>query len=628
MNQTIEKYFGRSSLGQHLTSAVTTRWGVNWDEVQIARDVLQNFYDENQKQLDEVLVWERFENQDGTRFLEISQVLCKVKCRLGAVEGHFEEIEKHFSTAEETSAFVDAIIRRGVPSPRGKSGLKRGASTFSTKAIVITAPQSCRLERLFYLGSEKGADKVGQYGEGFKAAALCLLRDMRVNLFIGSEDRALELKISNIPVSNTGLFPLEYQFYETETFCGGTKLILENCSPPLIEALKEGLNHFFYADNQLLGEKLWSCHRSDYLIFKSKAKSGCIFYRGLKRGDLQLPFILVAKTECKRIEKKIRNDRDRNAFGEEIMADFFTFFGKQVARDRDALKTVLQLSSEVWHRGHPFLRAVSEAMAYPEGDSFGREVFGDRYFAKISKFDSANWSYSRQQVLWESEGRVALDQYFARFGVLCPKRFCERLAAKLKLEAHSAAKRLPTDAEWDSIKLMATVLRVLAQDIASIFNKSLASYTVVQSESLLGELRSDRHYRSYEVFLAESLFIGEFADALKVYLHEHAHIFGRDGSRGFSDSLTELLGQAIRHRKMFNEMELRWHLFSERIKAERSIRGGLQSHRAWLESQTHDFLVSALSAGPTSIIDELKLFKERGNLLALLHKKLLKGAIK
>ena len=42
--------------------------------------------------------------------------------------------------------------------------------------VTISAPTGYNLERLFYLGSEKQAGDIGQYGEGFKAAATCLLR--------------------------------------------------------------------------------------------------------------------------------------------------------------------------------------------------------------------------------------------------------------------------------------------------------------------------------------------------------------------------------------------------------------------------------------------------------------------
>ena len=47
------------------------------------------------------------------------------------------------------------------------------------------------LDRLFFLGSEKGADDLGQYGEGFKAAAICLLRDHGVPEFDTNHAKSL-----------------------------------------------------------------------------------------------------------------------------------------------------------------------------------------------------------------------------------------------------------------------------------------------------------------------------------------------------------------------------------------------------------------------------------------------------
>jgi len=39
-----------------LTSSVTTAWGVHWNEDNIARDLMQNFYDANRGNLSEVKV--------------------------------------------------------------------------------------------------------------------------------------------------------------------------------------------------------------------------------------------------------------------------------------------------------------------------------------------------------------------------------------------------------------------------------------------------------------------------------------------------------------------------------------------------------------------------------------------
>src|SRR5271166_4171013 len=106
-----------------LTSAVTTAWGVDWDEVYIARDLMQNFFDANRGRLSEV-----------------------------------------------------RVVANG-------------------KDVRITAPSAFNLERLFYLGSEKGEDDIGHYGEGFKVAATCLLRDHCVSVLAASGKDVLRLRI-------------------------------------------------------------------------------------------------------------------------------------------------------------------------------------------------------------------------------------------------------------------------------------------------------------------------------------------------------------------------------------------------------------------------------------------------
>ena len=82
-----------------------------------------------------------------------------------------------------------------------------------------------------------------------------------------------------------------------------------------------------------------------------------------------------------------------------------------------------------------------------------------------------------------------------------------------------------------------------------VFDAGRTAYTVAQSENILGELRAHSHYCSREVFLAAKVFEADFAEAFAVFVHEHAHVFGHDGSREFTDSLTGLLEAVVSHRK-------------------------------------------------------------------------------
>ena len=91
--------------------------------------------------------------------------------------------------------------------------------------------------------------------------------------------------------------------------------------------------------------------------------------------------------------------------------------------------------------------------------------------------------------------------------------------------------------------------------------------------ALLGALRSGRGYRSYDVFLAARVFDADFSEALTIFLHEHAHIFGYDGSRGFTDALTGLLETALGRRRDLDRYEVGWEHVRAAVRRERQERG-------------------------------------------------------
>jgi len=59
--------------------------------------------------------------------------------------------------------------------------------------------------------------------------------------------------------------------------------------------------------------------------------------------------------------------------------------------------------------------------------------------------------------------------------------------------------------------------------------------------------------------------VAEFSEALAVFLHEHAHIYGYDGSREFTDSLTELIETVVRYRKELDAHEAKWNVARQKV---------------------------------------------------------------
>ncbi len=196
-------------------SAVTTAWGVRWNEMQIARDVVQNFYDANRQNLEAVKV------------------------------------------------------------------------TVDGRDVRIFGPAQFDLEHLFYLGSEKTGDDVGQYGEGFKAAAVCLLRDQGVSLISISGQTLVHVRLADEPVVGSG-HPLVYDFYRISPAQEGSLMILPSCRPALVRELQHGLDHFFSENNRLLGTQLWKSYgrEDEYALYESKTNDGHVFYRRLRRATI------------------------------------------------------------------------------------------------------------------------------------------------------------------------------------------------------------------------------------------------------------------------------------------------------------------------------------------------------
>ena len=496
---------------QTLTSAVTTAWGVAWDESYIARDLMQNFFDANRDRL------------------------------------------------------VDVVVRRD-------AGM-----------VAVTAPTPFALERLFYLGSEKGEDDIGKFGEGFKAAATCLLRDHRTTPIVASGDRVVCLRVAKDSVADSSqLYPVEYDFYRCANPVPGAILILANATKKLAAAMETGLTHFLHDENPLLGLRRWRHREGHFTLYDSTDGRGHIFYRKLKRGEMEgIPVVLVIDKAYEAIERKTRQDRDRKAFGEELLVLFYRLFAKNGVGSAwsgervQAERAIVTAAQGFWKQGHPILSWLGEASRYGDhwDEATARQVFGNKYFARArhERNPAAQVEIERMERAWSAQGRTALPSYFRSFGVPSAEDVIKKANDQANREARQRDSRAPTAAERESLQVLQSVLREFSPEIVAVFDRETTRYTVAKTDVLLGELRSQRGYRSREVFFAEAVFVSDFAHALAIYLHEHAHIFGHDGSRGFTDALTELLETVVMRRNELNAREVAWEAARIAVCRERAV---------------------------------------------------------
>ena len=103
-----------------------------------------------------------------------------------------------------------------------------------------------------------------------------------------------------------------------------------------------------------------------------------------------------------------------------------------------------------------------------------------------------------------------------------------------------------------------------------------ARYLIADTHQILGAWQRTREYKSREIFFAARLFLGPFKTSLSTYLHECSHLFGNDGSRGFTDALTQLIESLTERPYVLANYAARWDELSNAVGRERRLNSTLE----------------------------------------------------
>jgi hypothetical protein len=129
--------------------------------------------------------------------------------------------------------------------------------------------------------------------------------------------------------------------------------------------------------------------------------------------------------------------------------------------------------------------------------------------------------------------------------------------------------RSPTLLEHEAIILLAEFCKEISVPLFERYENAL--YVVGNSDKIIGQNQSI-NYKEKQIFLNARFFTYQFSDAIAILLHEWNHIFGYDGSRIFSDALTEIIAIILKNKAIFNKLpdfEKKWNSFVAKIKNER-----------------------------------------------------------
>ena len=234
--------------------------------------------------------------------------------------------------------------------------------TAGTGDVIIHGPEEFLIARLYYFGSEKSAaaGDLGGFGEGFKAAAVALLRDYGTTPVVISGQDGVILTVAENPIAGTDLRPIEYHFFRHDGNLRGTYLLLKGAGQDLMKAMS--CSHDWFFDEQhpaITGSAL--VENDAIAVYPSNRKDGLGFYCGHLRMRLTgVPLVVVCKSPEAALERLVSSDRDRKMF-EGKPADRY-IFNVSTAVGVDGRKTLLKALQGIWETGHGniLLRAIAE----------------------------------------------------------------------------------------------------------------------------------------------------------------------------------------------------------------------------------------------------------------------------
>lgn len=443
--------------------------------------------------------------------------------------------------------------------------------TVKKDLVCVKGKSLFNLQRLFYVGSEKGEDDIGQYGEGFKAAIVSLIK-RGVSLPISvSGDEAVVIRVGE-EINNTALCPLVYDFFKVNKH-NGTMFTFNTNNPEMKNAFSFGMRHFWYENNPLIGREIFS--HNDFAVYASKDENGYVFYNNIKRADIKkIPLIINVSKKYTAIEKKIKSDRDRNSFDGKLQDKLFGIFaqsGIPYYQKDVCYYEILSLAKPLWENGggHPLLQAIGKSIHGADKLIRTKSLFSDKYFAESHAryifLENKEWyeEYPRirqTEKKLEKEGKIKLPAYFSCFGVNSVGNEIHARNEEIEQKIEKDGTRTPSEKEHQAINFLVEGINQMSPSFANLYkNVYKIEYKIVTSEEILGQLKEKRGYWDKQVYLNSSLFNKSFGEIFAVLLHELCHVFGGDGRREFSDILTYLLRMAIEERQAIDAYASKWH---------------------------------------------------------------------
>jgi hypothetical protein len=461
-------------------------------------------------------------------------------------------------------------------------------SRSSGESLIEMAGPGFALDWLVHLGASTktcapAGTSAGYFGEGFKIAALCAVRDHGWRVSMGSRDWSARVVFAPQKIDETTVRVLSYDLGMNPA-PGRTWLRLLGLSDPQHELLAGAVSESFLFDgNRLLGPQLstepgaqvWE--RSSTPLPRNIAcqihmsDPGLLYLAHQARATLPIPFVVS-------LPHVRPEQRDRPALYEFQMVDALADAARLMApaaatRLLDALRR---------HWGDPLPRGIKVGAWSNVIAALIRRIESDRLAAgkwrmdhpglltllpleRRSVSDRNRRAAARAWARARCTEAVLVQSTFARLGFPTVEQACEAADGFPKPSAPDPVLRHRVEMlrsfveeHFRALFLEVAAPEVLVMDTRSAGWKGLAVTFPEPQKRWSATGRRIRFRVPSIVMPCQELGLGSPDTALSTYVHERCHIFGGDGAAGFSAALTDAMVCLVRAAPQLLGLQARW----------------------------------------------------------------------
>lgn len=429
---------------------------------------------------------------------------------------------------------------------------------------------SYNYEYLLHIGASSktnNKDKVfsGYFGEGFKIAALCGIRDYSLEIETSSSNWKIKVIENNIKIDNNDAKTLAYKVERYDEKYSDTTLVIKNLKKQYYDVFHCALESFYYEKNPLFGKKLFGNYycaiykRSNiekkigYPESYRAYGEGIIFAAFQARGSLKEPLIFC-------YHKYTENDRERNFFSNIDNIDIIIKCIREI--DSETAMKLLIIYKKLWYcypkhtYGYDSYYTVIKNLIFIM--SYNEEIVNKfktlypklLYAKKLEAGDKRSLNNRKYCAEWikNNPEYILVQDSFKYLGIQSLEEKCEEENILPKVTK-------PTKVEQKYIRILQNCIKEIFADFFK--NGELPECNVIRNlkasvsgyASLTKYEKKEKNiygyiyrYKIHSICIKEIYLNKEnFVSALTVYIHEICHTFGGDKSENFSYAMTDAL---------------------------------------------------------------------------------------